>query len=65
MSITVKATHNLQATLATMKSAKEKGGLMNIWDSDINAVEDAIATIEAIRAWLALMSLKSSDKGKP
>ena len=49
MSITVKATHNLQATLATMKSAKEKGIGMNIWDQDIKNVEEAIATIEAIR----------------
>ena len=49
MSITVKAPFDLQATLATMKSAKEKDGLMNIWDRDIKAVEDAIETIEAIR----------------
>lgn len=33
-----------------MKSAKEKGVGMNVWDRDINAVEGAIATIEAIRA---------------
>jgi hypothetical protein len=49
VSITVKEPHNLRTTLATMKSAKEKGIGMNIWDQDIKAVEDAIATIEAIR----------------
>lgn len=49
MSITVKEPFDLRTTLATMKSAKEKGVGMNIWDRDIKAVEDAIATIEAIR----------------
>lgn len=47
--IEIPALHDLKATLATMKSAKEKGVNMNIWDRDIKAVEDAIATIEAIR----------------
>lgn len=41
--------HDLRALLATMKSAKEKGVGMSIWDRDIKTVEDAIATIEAIR----------------
>lgn len=49
MGVAVKAPHQLRATLATMKSAKEKDGLMSIWDRDIEAVEEAIATIEAIR----------------
>lgn len=47
--ITIEEPHDLRATLATMKSAKEKGVNMNIWDRDIKAVEDAIAVIEAIR----------------
>lgn len=41
--------HDLRATLATMKSAKEKGVNMNIWDRDIEAVESAIIMIEAFR----------------
>ena len=49
MSITVKAPLDLQALLAKMKSAKEQGVNMNVWPGDIKAVEDAIATIEAIR----------------
>ena len=48
MSDTIKAPHDLRALLATMKSAKEQRVNMNIWDRDIKAVEDAIATIEAI-----------------
>ena len=65
MSITVKAPLNLQATLATMKSAKEKGVGMNIWDRDIKAVEDAIATIEDVRTWLATISLNAPGNRKP
>ena len=49
MSFTMKEPHDLRALLATMKSAKEQGVNMNIWDRDIKAVEDAIATIEAFR----------------
>ena len=49
MSINLNDPHNLRALLATMKSAKEKRVNMAIWDQDIKAVEDAIATIEAIR----------------
>lgn len=41
--------HYLRAVLATMKSAKSKGVCMNIWDRDIEAVEKAIETIDAIR----------------
>ncbi len=41
---------DLQALLVVMKSANEKGVGMSIWDRDIKIVEDAIATIEAIRA---------------
>lgn len=48
--VTVKAPFDLMALLATMKSAKEQGVGMSIWDKDIKAVEDAIATINAIRA---------------
>jgi hypothetical protein len=47
--ITVKATHDLQALLATMKSAKKQRVNMSIWDRDIKAVEDAIALIESLR----------------
>ena len=50
MSHRIEAPFDLRALLSTMKSAKEKGVNMNIWDRDIEAVEDAIATIEAIRA---------------
>lgn len=53
MSITVNATHDLQALLSTMKSAKRQGVNMNIWDRDIKAVEDAIATIEGVRSLAA------------
>lgn len=49
MAVTVKEPHDLRTTLAVMKSAKEKGELMSVWDRDIKAVEDAIATIESIR----------------
>lgn len=50
MSITVKAPLDLQALLAKMKSAKEQGVGMSVWDTEIKTVEEAIATIEAIRA---------------
>ena len=49
MNIDVKAPHDLRAILAAMKSAKAMGMDMCIWDRDIKAIEDAIATIEAIR----------------
>ena len=48
--ITVEAPTGLRALLATMKSAKAQRVAMSIWDQDIKRVEDAIATIEAIRA---------------
>jgi hypothetical protein len=41
--------HALQALLATMKSAKDQRVDMSIGDRHIKAVEDAIATIKAIR----------------
>ena len=49
MSITVKEPFNLRATLAKMKKADSDDGIMYVWDADIEAVEDAIKTIEAIR----------------
>lgn len=48
--ITIKEPFELRALLATMKSAKEQGVHMAIWERDIKAVEDAIAVIQAIRA---------------
>lgn len=48
--VTVKAPFDLMALLATMKSAKEQRVGMAIWDRDIKTVEDAIATINAIRS---------------
>ncbi len=48
--ITIKEPYDLRTTLATMKAARSGDGLMRIWDRDIRAVEEAIATIEAIRA---------------
>lgn len=48
-SVSINDPHDLRVTLATMKSAKEKRVNMNIWDRDIKAVEDALATIEAMR----------------
>jgi hypothetical protein len=39
----------LQVLLATMKFAKDQRVDMSIWDLDIKAAEDAIATIKAIR----------------
>jgi hypothetical protein len=50
MSVTVKAPFDLEALLATMRSAQAQRVGMAIWDRDIKAVEDAIATIKAIRA---------------
>ena len=50
MSVTVNEPFDLMALLATMKSAKEKRVGMAIWERDIKTVEDAIATIKAIRA---------------
>jgi len=47
--ITIKEPFDLRTTLATMKHAKEAGIKLRVWDRDIKAVEDAIATIEAIR----------------
>ena len=49
MGITVKEPHDLRATLIAMKASRERGENMNVWDRDIKALEDAIATIEAIR----------------
>jgi hypothetical protein len=48
--IKLNAPTELRSTLATMKSAKDKGVNMNIWDNDIKAVEEAVETIEALRA---------------
>lgn len=47
--VTVKAPHELKVVLAKMKMAKAQGVNMNVWDSEIKAVADAIATIVAIR----------------
>ena len=49
MSITVKAPFELEATLAAMRTAKASDGLMRIWDRDIKAVEEAVATIKVLR----------------
>ena len=46
----IKEPFELRALLAKMKSAKEQGVNMNVWDDNIKAVEDAIAVIQAIRA---------------
>lgn len=48
--IDIREPFELRALLATMKSAKEKGVLMCVWDRDIKAVEDAIAVFDGIRA---------------
>lgn len=47
--VTVNAPRDLNALLATMKSAKKQGVHMAIWDRDIKMVEDAIATIDGVR----------------
>lgn len=49
MSITVKEPFELRTLLAKMKSAKAQGVNMSVWDSEIKAVEEAIAVIAAIR----------------
>lgn len=49
--IDIKEPNDLRVTLATMKSAKRQGVNMNIWDRDIEAVEQAIAMIEAMRQY--------------
>lgn len=49
MSIVIKEPFDLRQLLATMKSAHEKRIAMSVWERDIKAVENAIATIEAIR----------------
>ena len=50
MSVTVKEPFDLMAMLEKMKTAKRLGVLMAVWDGEIKAVEDAIATFKAIRA---------------
>ena len=50
LGVTINEPTELKVLLATMRSAKAQGINMNIWDRDIKAVEDAIATINAIRA---------------
>jgi hypothetical protein len=62
MSVTVKAPFDLMALLATMKSAKEQGVGMAIWDRDIKTVEDAIATIDAIRSQAS--GVRNSETGE-
>jgi hypothetical protein len=62
--VTLKAPFKLRALLATMKSAKEKSVNMNIWDRDIDAVEDAIATIEVLRAMPQFRSDVQTNDGK-
>lgn len=47
--VTVEEPLDLRALLAKMKSADAGNGFMSVWDIDIKTVEDAIATIEAIR----------------
>lgn len=47
--ITIKEPFDLRALLAKMKAAKAQGVNMNVWDSEIQAVEDAISVIEAMR----------------
>lgn len=54
MNITVKEPHDLRATLAAMKCARCAETPMRIWERDIKAVEDAIATIDAIRGHSSL-----------
>jgi hypothetical protein len=46
----INAPFELRSLLATMKSAKAQRVGMAIWDRDVKAVEDAISTIEAVRA---------------
>jgi len=41
---------DLRALLAKMKAAKEQGVNMNVWDTEIKAVEEAIAIIDALRS---------------
>jgi hypothetical protein len=53
-------TYRLKTTLATMKTAKSKNINMCIWQSDIEAVEEALAFIEAMRAKPAF---SSNDRG--
>jgi hypothetical protein len=38
----------IAATLAVMKSARKNNELMNVWESDILAIEDALAAVRAI-----------------
>ena len=39
----------IKATLQVMKSSNKKGTLMNIWESDVLAIEDALAAIESMK----------------
>lgn len=59
--ISIKAPFDLRATLATMKSAKEKGVNMAIWDRDIKAVEDAVELIERLRAYGETVQLAETN----
>lgn len=63
MSVTIKAPFDLRTLLATMKSAKEQGIGMSIWDRDIKAVEDAIAMIEALRSMSPADKTPIENKG--
>jgi hypothetical protein len=61
MSVTVNEPFDLMQLLATMKSAKAQGVGMAIWDRDIKAVEDAIATIKAVRAVSISSGVRKSE----
>ncbi len=50
MTIIVKTPIDLQALLAKMVAANKADLSMNVWDKEIKTVEEAIATIEAIRS---------------
>jgi hypothetical protein len=46
----VEVPFGLMSLLATMKAAQEQRVSMAVWDRDIKTVEEAIATINTIRA---------------
>ncbi len=65
--VTIEAPFELQALLAKMKAAKSQEINMAVWNNNIKAVADAIATIEHIRRGQSLVrrpSVASAGDGQ-
>jgi hypothetical protein len=53
--------HDLKTTLATMKTAKEKGVNMCVWDRDIKAIEEVIAFLDALNTLSHTNGVQGND----